>query len=83
MKFVRLYKVSYQKKELIVNMGWYEGENWRWTLSWKRRLELEEKHDESYFQAFYNSTTQGGIRVTKLIGATAVATRLKVWSVRL
>jgi len=44
-KFVRLYKVFSQRKELIVNMGWYEGENCRWTLSWKR-LELKEKHDE-------------------------------------
>jgi len=44
-KFIRLYKVSF-RKEFAINMGWYEGEVWRWTLSWTKRLSLKEKQDE-------------------------------------
>jgi len=61
-KFARLYKISSQKKELIVNMGWYEGENWRWTLSWKMRLQPEDNQDEellsNILQLHYPRTQQ-------------------------
>ena len=40
--FPTLYKVSTQKKEMISNMGWFEGNTWRWVLSWKRMLNQEE-----------------------------------------
>ena len=37
------YQISYQQKELIANMSWFEGQTWRWTLSWVRQLLHEEQ----------------------------------------
>ena len=33
-----LYMISAQKKEVVSNMGWFEGNVWRWVLSWQREL---------------------------------------------
>ena len=44
--FPNLYRVSSQQKEVISNMGWFEGDTWRWVLSWKRLLSLEESREE-------------------------------------
>ena len=44
--FPNLYRVSSQQKEVIGNMGWFEGDSWRWVLAWKRVLSLEESHKE-------------------------------------
>ena len=49
--FSRLFFVSSQKKETISNMGWFEGHTWRWTLSWRRELTLEE---QSHFSQLLN-----------------------------
>jgi len=38
--------VSAQQKEMVSNMGWFEGDTWRWVLSWKRMLSEEESQDE-------------------------------------
>ena len=39
----RLFIVSSQKRETISNMGWFEGQTWRWTLTWQRELTAEEQ----------------------------------------
>jgi len=44
--FPSLYRVSAQQKELVSNMGWFEGDIWRWVLSWKRILTEEESQAE-------------------------------------
>jgi len=44
--FPDLYEVSSQQKERISNMGWFEGETWRWVLSWKRMLTQVESNAE-------------------------------------
>jgi len=31
--FPSLYRVSSQQKEVINNMGWFEGDVWRWVLA--------------------------------------------------
>jgi len=31
--FSSLYRVSSQQKEVINNMGWFEGDVWRWVLA--------------------------------------------------
>jgi len=41
--YPRLFGISSQQKEIISNMGWFEGQTWRWTLSWTRELSLEEQ----------------------------------------
>jgi len=41
--FPTLFAISSQQNEIISNMGWFEGELWRWTLSWKRELSEEEQ----------------------------------------
>jgi len=40
--FGSLFGVSTQKNEIIANMGWFEGNIWRWTLAWQRELLSEE-----------------------------------------
>ena len=40
--FGDLFGVSTQKNEIIANMGWFEGNIWRWTLAWQRELLAEE-----------------------------------------
>jgi len=37
-----LYVISAQKREVISNMGWFEGNVWKWTLAWQRELVSEE-----------------------------------------
>ena len=32
-RFPLLYNVSSQKKAFVAEMGWFEGNTWRWTLS--------------------------------------------------
>ena len=44
--FPSLYRVSSRQKEVIGNMGWFEGDMWRWVLAWKRVLSLEESREE-------------------------------------
>ena len=41
-----LYIISSQQKEVIHNMGWFEGNVWRWVLAWKRVLNMEESREE-------------------------------------
>jgi len=40
--FPDLYKLSRQKQTVIARMGWFEGQEWRWVLAWKRELSHEE-----------------------------------------
>ena len=42
-RYPLLYNVSSQKKALVAEMGWFEGNTWRWTLSWGRELTEEEE----------------------------------------
>jgi len=42
--FPSLFAISTQQKEIISNMGWFEGNMWRWTLSWSRAPSAEEQH---------------------------------------
>ena len=48
--FPILYSLSTQKNELIVNMGWFEGPLWRWTLAWQRELTIGEQEQLSNLQ---------------------------------
>jgi len=41
--FPMLYRLSSQQQECIANMGWFEGQLWRWALSWKQELTLEDQ----------------------------------------
>jgi len=40
--FPELYKLSTQKHNVIARMGWFEGQEWRWVLAWRRELTHEE-----------------------------------------
>ncbi|KAK7281927.1 hypothetical protein RIF29_10309 [Crotalaria pallida] len=37
-KFPTLFSVSIQKEEVIANMGFWDGLQWNWNLSWRRHL---------------------------------------------
>jgi len=41
-----MFRVSTQQKDMVCNMGWFEGDTWRWVLSWKRMLSEEETQAE-------------------------------------
>ena len=41
--FPRLFRLSSQQDEIIANMGWFEGNLWRWTLAWKQEPTAEEQ----------------------------------------
>ena len=47
-RYPLLYNVSSHKKALVAEMGWFEGNTWRWTLSWGR--ELTEKEEQQVVQ---------------------------------
>ena len=38
-----LFRLSSQQQECIANMGWFEGLLWRWALSWKQELTLDDQ----------------------------------------
>lgn len=45
MLFPRLFSISVQKDCFIKQMGYWQGESWKWVLSWRRILydwEIEE-----------------------------------------
>jgi len=41
--FPRLFRLSSQQDEIIANMGWFEGNLWRWTLVWKQEPTADEQ----------------------------------------
>jgi len=51
----RLFILSAQKKEIISNMGWFEGGIWRWILSWRRELLPEEFTQLSQLQGLLHN----------------------------
>ena len=60
--YPRLYKISSQQKEVIHNMGWFEGDVWRWVLAWKRVLNMEESREEESMHSIlqqHSPTTAG------------------------
>lgn len=40
--FPSLYRLSSQQNALIINMDWFEGTLWKWTLAWIRELSQDE-----------------------------------------
>jgi len=54
--FPSLYKVSSQQKEVISNMGWFEGNKWRWVLAWKRVISWKKVMKRHNCIAYYNNT---------------------------
>jgi len=48
--FPNLYNLSTQQKQLIINMVVFEGEAWRWVLTWKRVLSADESRKEALLQ---------------------------------
>jgi len=42
-RFPMLYNVSSQKRAFVADMGWFEGTQWRWTLSWSMQLTKTEQ----------------------------------------
>ena len=42
--FPELYELSSQRFYTINNMGWFEGDVWRWTLAWQGELTQNEIH---------------------------------------
>ena len=49
--FPMLFTLSSQQLETISNMGWFEGQLWRWTLTWKRQPSPEEQEHIIELQA--------------------------------
>jgi len=43
-EFPRLFKKSSQQHESIANMGWFEGQVWRWTLAWRKELTIADQY---------------------------------------
>ena len=37
-QFPRLYNMSNQKKQFIMDMGFWDGQLWCWSLSWRREF---------------------------------------------
>jgi len=48
--FPDLYNVSRQQHTVIARMGWFEGQEWRWVLAWKRELSHEELQQVAVLQ---------------------------------
>jgi len=50
--FPMLFTLSSQQQEKISNMGWFEGQLWRWTLTWKRQPSPVEQQQIIELQVF-------------------------------
>lgn len=52
--YPRLYSISLQRQELIYNMGFWDGYEWRWNFMWRRELFEWEKEEFSGLMASLN-----------------------------
>jgi len=65
--FTNLYALSSQQKEVINNMGWFEGNVWRWVLAWKRVLSTEECREEAQLHRLLQQHTPHRLERDKLL----------------
>jgi len=54
--FPMLFSLSMQKYDLIANMGWFEGQTWRWTLAWAREMDIVEQEQLDALQTLLQHT---------------------------
>lgn len=50
-RYSALFHVSSQREALVVDVGWFEGDTWRWALAWQRVLTEEEQHQVGQLQS--------------------------------